>query len=305
LANHWQLGLGLSLVTALMWALVPIALKGLLTQMDATTITWYRFSVSALIAMLWYGFRSGPALKRLLSRRHIILTAIACAGLLGNYLSYVIGLDYITASAAQMVIQLAPLLLLLGSVILFKERLSYWQWLGVATFSGGLLLFFHHRLADFRTLEPRYLIGTGMLVLSAIAWAAYGLAQKKLLRFENSNVILLLVYISGTLCYLPLANPSQIMQLNSLQLGLLGFVSLNTIVAYSCFGMAMSCWQASRVSATITLSPVFTLLFVELLSLWKPDYMVTEPLDWLSWLGGLLVVLGSGVAALAKSRKRP
>ena len=303
--TNWKLGLGFSLITAIMWGLLPLALKGLLGHMDPITITWYRFSIAALIALLWYGHSNIGALKNLLSKSHRGLMLLASGGLLVNYLLYLVGLNYITPSAAQIVIQLAPLLLLLGSVVFFKEHLSMGQWLGVLAFSIGMLLFFHKRLNSIVATDSHYLAGIALIIAAAITWAGYGLAQKQLLKFESSNNILLILYIAGTLCFLPFSEPGQITTLGSIELGLLAFVSLNTIVAYGCFGLAMTHWEASRVSATITLAPLLTLVFVELLNHWQPDYIQAEPMDLLSWLGGLLVVAGSIFAALGKRRPAP
>jgi drug/metabolite transporter (DMT)-like permease len=223
---------------------------------------------------------------------------LAVVGLLANYMFYLLGLDGTTAEAAQIMIQLAPLLLLVGSVWLFKEPFSAIQWLGVIAFSTGLLLFFHHRLRTLASIDDSYLLGLILLVLAAITWAAYGLAQKQILKQVSSNDLLLLIYLAGTLCFLPNASPQQIFQLDNVGLGMLAFASLNTIVAYGCFGLAMTHWEASRVSATITLAPLFTLLFVYMANALYPGYIQTEPLDWLNWLGALLVVAGSTLAAL-------
>ena len=41
-SNHWRLGFTLSLTTAALWGLLPIALKVVLESMDAYTIVWWR-----------------------------------------------------------------------------------------------------------------------------------------------------------------------------------------------------------------------------------------------------------------------
>ena len=296
--TNWRLGLGFSLITALMWGGLPISLKAVLGDMDSITVTWYRFSLSALIALLWYGHRSGAAIRRLLSPPLLPLTLLAVSGLLANYIFYLLGLAGTTAEAAQIMIQLAPLLLLIGSVWLFKEPFSPLQWLGVIAVSTGLLLFFHHRLRTLASVDDSYLLGLLLLVLAAITWAAYGLAQKQILKQVSANDLLLLIYLAGTLCFLPASSPQQIFLLDGVGLGMLAFASLNTIIAYGCFGLAMTRWEASRVSATITLAPLFTLLFVYLANALYPGYIQTEPLDWLNWLGAILVVAGSTLAAL-------
>ena len=302
MSTNWRLGLGFSLVTAIMWGGLPIALKVVLGEMDSITVTWYRFSVSAAIAFFWYGHRSVDAIKRLLSRPLWPLTMLAIAGLLTNYIFYLTGLDRTTAEAAQILIQLAPLMLLVGSVWLFKEPFSALQWLGVIAITVGLLLFFHHRLRALANVDANYLIGMLLLLLAAATWASYGLAQKKLLKHVSAQDLLLLVYIAGTLCFLPASSPSQILQLDSLGLTMLVFASLNTIIAYGSFGIAMTHWETSRVSATITIAPLLTLLFVFLSNALYPGFIQAETLDWMSWLGAVLVVGGSTLAALGNRR---
>ena len=125
MTTNWKLGLAFSLVTVAMWGLLPLALKVILEVMDPLTNTWYRFFISAIIALLWYGHRRGAELKNLLVSKSLPLTALAVAGLLSNYLLYIWGLDHINPGAAQILIQLGPLLLLIGSVVIFKEEFSY------------------------------------------------------------------------------------------------------------------------------------------------------------------------------------
>ncbi|MEH6567489.1 MAG: DMT family transporter [Halioglobus sp.] len=302
MVTNWRLGLGFSLVTAIMWGGLPIALKVVLGEMDSITVTWYRFSLSALIAIFWYGRRSAEAIRRLLSRPLWPFTGLAVAGLLANYIFYLIGLDHTTAEAAQILIQLAPLMLLVGSVWLFKEPFSALQWLGVAAFTTGLVLFFHHRLRSLASEDESYLLGMAFLLLAAITWAAYGLAQKQLIKHVNANDLLLLIYIAGSVCFLPAASPNQIQNLDRVGLLMLAFASLNTIIAYGCFGKAMTHWESSRVSATISLTPLLTLFFVFLSNILYPGFIQTETLDWLNWAGAVLVVGGSTLAALGNRR---
>ena len=82
----WKAGLGFSLVTAIMWGALPIALKVVLAEVDSFTVTWFRFLVSTAIALAWYGRRSGSAVRRLLSRPLWPVTVLAVAGLVTNYI---------------------------------------------------------------------------------------------------------------------------------------------------------------------------------------------------------------------------
>jgi drug/metabolite transporter (DMT)-like permease len=297
--SNWKLGLGFSLVTAVMWGLLPLALKAILEVMDPITISWYRFSVSAAIAIIWYGHKRGGALKNLFKKRYWPLSLAVVVGLVGNYLLYILGLDHINPGAAQVLIQIAPLLLLGGSVVIFKEPFSTRQWLGVASLILGLLLFFHQRLTNSIVTSDTYLAGIILIVAAAVTWSLYGLAQKQLLVEHHAQDILLLIFLSGTLLLWPLSSPQQIQGLNATELLLLAFCGLNTIIAYGSFGLAMSHWHASRVSAVITLAPLLTLLFIFGLNHWKLAIIPAEPMDALSYLGALLVVSGAAVTALS------
>ena len=301
MTTNWKLGLGFSLVTVIMWGLLPLALKSVLEVMDPLTISWYRLSVSALIALVWYGHSSGPALASMFSAGQWPLTLATVAGLVGNYILYIWGLDHINPGASQILIQLAPLILLVGSVIIFKERFSLPQWLGVASFTAGLLLFFHQRLSNVIATDSGYIAGIVLIIGASLTWAVYGLAQKQLLlNKHHAKNILFLICLAGTVLLWPLAEPQQIKNLNATQLMLLLFCGVNTIIAYGSFGLAMSYWQASRVSAVIPLAPLLTLLFTFGLNHWQLADIPAEPMDWLSWFGALMVVCGAAAAALPR-----
>ena len=137
-------------------------------------------------------------------------------------------------------------------------------------------------------------------------WIAMGLTGI-LLVFLNPHwevlwyhFILLLICAAGTLLLWPLSQPAQILALPPTQLAVLLFCGLNTIVAYGAFGLAMSYWQASRVSAIIPLAPLLTLLFTAMLNHWQPARVASEPINTAVIVGALLVVAGSALAALPK-----
>lgn len=304
-SHQWRRGLGYTAITIIMWGLLPIALKGLVDVMDPLTITWYRFFASALIALLWYGYRSGNAMRSMLSRDHRHIAAAAAIGLIINYALYIWGLAYITAGASQILIQMAPMMLLLGSVYFFRERLSALQWLGVVMLLGGFIAFFHLRLtgANLQNEGNAFRLGVALTILASVGWAIYALAQKRMLiEGFNAKDILLFICLAGTLFYLPLANPLQILSLNTTQLALLGFCSLNTIAAYGSFGLAMAHWESSRVSALIPVAPLLTLLFIALFNHLGWASIDVEPANWVSHLGAIMVVAGAGLAALAGQR---
>ncbi|WP_193161351.1 DMT family transporter [Microbulbifer hainanensis] len=301
--SNWKVGLPLALITAFMWALLPIALKGLLDTITATTATWYRFVGAAVLAGGYYGWSRRLNLRQLFERALLPFTLCAVAGLLTNYLTYATGLHHITAGAAQIVIQLAPLMLLISSVLWLGEHFSPRQWLGVVMVATGLPLFFNQRLPDLISgADGEYLLGLGYIVIAAIGWAVYGFFQKKILSRATPQDLLVLIYLVGTLCFLPMAEPLSVAGLDWLGWALLLFLTANTLIAYGAFTKALAAWEASRVSATLALVPLLTLAISALIGIFWPDYIEVEPLNWISWLGAAAVVCGSLFAAIGKGR---
>jgi drug/metabolite transporter (DMT)-like permease len=296
-----RLGFLLAFSTVLLWGFLAVALKLLLVEgMDAFTITWYRLTTSALLLgafQLWRG--QLPSLGALGGKGWLLL-AVALGGLVGNYVLFVVALDFVPPATAQVVVQLAPLLFLLGGLLIFGEQFSRGQWLGLGVLVAGLALFFNQRLLDLLRVSGSEAIGVVIVIIAAIVWAAYALAQKQLLAKLSSENVLLLVYIGATIVLLPVSRPGQITELSGLGLGLLAFGVFNTLAAYGCFAEALEHWEASRVSAVISLTPLVTLFAVYvILAIW-PQAEVGQRLDALGLAGAVLVVAGSMLTALGR-----
>jgi drug/metabolite transporter (DMT)-like permease len=292
------LGFSLALLTAVLWGLLPIALKWLLSSMSAATITWIRFLVAAvLVGVVLYSRRQLPSLRGL-SKKVKVLLLITAAGLLLNYILYLNALSLLKAETAQMLVQLAPFLMMLGAVYLFKERLLLWQKIGAWLLVFGLLLFFNDRLASLLTQFDSEGVGVLLVIVAAVAWACYALAQKQLLMSFSSQQIMWLIYMAGALCFLPATELTPVLELSAWQWGIVAFCCLNTIVAYGAFAEALQHWQAANVSAVLAITPLLTIGFAQLLAYFYPQFPV-ESLNAVAWVGALLVVVGSMLTALA------
>jgi drug/metabolite transporter (DMT)-like permease len=303
--GRWQLGFTMSLTTAVLWGFLPIALKVALTGMDVCTITWWRFAVSMLGLGIFLAWRGELPRLRGTGRSAWTILGIALVALLANYLLYLIALDHTTPSVAQVVIQLAPLLLLLGGVFVFRERFAPRQWLGFFVLGMGMLLFFNRRLPELARPTVGLGLGVALMIVAAIAWAIYGLAQKRLLTVFTSRQVLWMLYVGATIALLPAAAPITMLNLDGLQLSMLAFCCANTLIAYGAFGEALHYWDLSRVSAVLTTAPLFTMASMWLVDRLGWDLLAPEGLNAWSIVGALAVVGGSMTCALAGRTARP
>ncbi|MFB2938902.1 DMT family transporter [Aerosakkonemataceae cyanobacterium BLCC-F154] len=299
-SGKWRLGLALSLLTVLLWGVLPIALKVTLQGLDAYTVTWFRFLMSFGLLGVYLATRkqlpSGEKLRSL----PLSLLAIASIFLAMNYILYLLGLSYTTPANAQVLIQLAPVLMGLGGIYIFKERYTLLQWTGLGVLTLGFLLFFNEQLRTLITAQGKYLFGSALIVVAAIVWAIYGLAQKQLLQQLTSANVMLLIYGICAMLFAPFAQPQDILKLTPLQFTMLIFCGLNTIIAYGAFAESLEHWEASRVSAVLATAPIVTLLSVWLVAFLFPTWIVTNNLTIVGVLGASLVVIGSMTIALGK-----
>jgi drug/metabolite transporter (DMT)-like permease len=304
-SGRWKLGLFLAFMAAFMWGLLPIALKGLLSYMDSITITWYRFLIALIVIFPYLKLKNKLPKLQVINRKFVlVLLFVSMVALLGNYVLYMLGLEYSTAEGAQLMIQLAPMLLLLGSLWLFKEDFNRWQVAGLVSFIAGLILFFNHRLNELTTTTSDYGYGIFLVFLAAIIWAFYALAQKQLLKYLSSMQIMIIIFLFCTLVLLPFSVPSLVIELDLLGWLLLLFCGANTIIAYGAFAESLEHWEASRVSAVLAVTPLITLLAVYTTSYYFPHYIQVEALNTLSIIGAILVVVGSACTALVRTKKK-
>ena len=300
--RHWY-GFGLSLTTAVLWGILPIFIKICLEVMDAPTITLYRFVVAGVfVFFVLMRKKSIPRLKSLGNAKTGLLF-IASLFLVINYVANVKGLEYLPPETTQVVMQVAPFLLMLGGVVFFGERLKKIEILGAILIFSGLMLFFNDRLADLFLSLNHFTIGVLIVIFAATTWAAYALMQKPLLRILTAKQLTLLIYIIGAMLLLPFAHLSQLMLMNTLQFAALLFCCVNTIVAYGAFTEAMHVWQASKVSAVISLSPLFTFLSMVIAVHWFPEQVKASDLDFWAYVGGGIVIAGSALTSMGRASK--
>jgi drug/metabolite transporter (DMT)-like permease len=302
-AQQPGIAFALAALTSVAWGLLPLALRKLVPVLDSYTITSLRFGVAAIVVGAWLAARGELPDPRRLEPRLRWLLAIAVLGLTINYVNFVKGVELTTPAIAQTVTQLSNIFLLLGGLVVFRERFAPLQWLGFALLMLGLALFFNDRLPQLLAGRSRLTLGVGLLTAGSLAWACYGLIQKRLLREFRATQLLWLFYVGGTLLLLPFASPLRALRLPALESGALVFCILNTIVGYGAYAEAMRRGEVARVSATVTTAPLFTLAAGWLAVAWAPSFAAPEQPNGLAILGACLVVAGCALCALGTSRR--
>ena len=296
--ENWKKGLVLSLVTVLFWSTLPVALEISLSGMDAMTLTWFRFLVAGLITLLVLASKRKLREFGALSHTDWLWLCLAALMLIGNYVFFLIGLDMTSPANAQVFIQMAPLLMTLGGVLIFKESFNRFQMLGVVSILVGLCLFFSDQIKQI--ISSDYTLGIWVMFAAALTWAIYALIQKKLATRLSSQSILCFIYVFASVVMVFWSDFSGFGQIQPLQWWAIAYACINTVIAYGAFAEAMNHWNASRVGMVLALTPVTTLLFINAFAFVFPSWLAAESLQQLGYIGMVFIVSGSMLASLKR-----
>ena len=298
IADHTTRGIWLSLITVAAWSVLPITLRISSRHLDPYTITWYRFTVSALALGAWLASRRGlPMIATLRAGRSVALLLVATIGLVGNYVLYLMSLSYVSPTVGTVITQLGPLLLLFGGIGLFHEHLSHRQTIGVVLLIVGLLVFFNRRLGEAADFAGRAGAGTVILLVASVAWAAYGLAQKVLLRRFASPQVLFLIYVGAAVVLAGFTAPRSVRGLPALELTMLFLSCMNTLVAYGALAEALHFAGAATVGAVLAVGPVSTLIVTWMSNRVSPGLFAPDDLNVATIIGAFIVTAGSALTA--------
>jgi len=288
-------------ITLLMWGSLPVQLKILIARIDPVTLTWYRFTGALLLLGIVAGRSCLSDLRQGWSRRTWILLLVCGLGLTLNYLTYLRGLDYLTPSTAQILMQIVPFMVLGGGILIFGEPFAKRQWWGVLFLFIGSVLFFNQKLDQIFTAES-LLFGIGFIFVSACSWTAFLLSQKALLPVLRSRTIMICCYITGFLILGPQATVETITQLETLFVVLVVSTSLIAVAGYLMFATALRHVPTTTGGLTIANIPLVTLFFMLLFG-GTVEHLAAENLNTTALLGAVVVVGGTVLGALGPSKK--
>ena len=287
-ANYLR-GILLSLVTALLWGILPIFLKISLQGFHAGTISWFRFLFAFLILAIILQWRKHNPLNILRKPPWMGIVGGAC--LSANYYWATVGVDLTGPSNMAVLIQVAGVFLVLVGVFVFHERLSLRQVLGMFIVGCGLFLFFHDQQS--RIQEPgEYYYANFLIVLAALVWVGYMVTQKFLSRQYGAQSLNLLVYAVATFALVGGVEWVDFTSAGFTAWLSLIFCAVNTLLAYGALAEAVKYIPLALISVIISLNPLITLWGMKILPEIGFAGLQSDPVGSLGYFGGAIAVTG-------------
>ena len=287
------------LVTLSLWGVLPILLKLGLNYYSSGTIAWFRFFFSFLI-LFWFIFLFRSGCEILLCPPSIgVLGGIALAA---NYFGMTQGVHFSGPSNAAVIIQLAPLFLVVVGVIFFRESITLRQLVGMFIALTGFYLFYLDRIRN-AVDNLNYSTANEWVVLAAVVWVIYMICQKKLSVKYSAQTLNLLIYFVAMVVLLPLVEWGEFFEGGVVGWSLLIILGLNTLLAYGALAEAVESIPLSLISILITLNPLITLSGMWLLSTLGVEILPVENIKWYGYLGGVVAVSGVILVVATPSKK--
>jgi drug/metabolite transporter (DMT)-like permease len=213
--------------------------------------------------------RVSPDYKLRVQKRDLLtLLALALTGVTFFFTIQYTGIQLAGASiAAVLVCLLSPLLITVFSARLFGEHLMKKQTVGIITAVAGTLLVV---LADLLNLEGSmtFLVGTLILLSTPVMWAVYSLLGEKIMQKYDAFLVVAYVSLLGGVCLIPfsLADNSffQIFTLTTNQwLGILYLSSTCSLLGYYIWFYVLKNAGATA-SSFLFAEPLVTVVFAVL-----------------------------------------
>jgi drug/metabolite transporter (DMT)-like permease len=215
------------------------------------------------------------------------LFLLGFVGVVMYHLGLNYGEQYMSASAASLIIATIPIFTVLFATLYLKEKITKKILVGIPLSLSGVALISLAGTSG-NPLEITYITAAFAVLVAALVGAGYTIAGKKLLQRYSALSLTVYAFLFGSLGLLPFLSRSLITEAAAMTWNGWGAVLflavLPTVVGYVLWYVALEIKTASEVS-------VF-LYFIPVLSTIISFFLFQEPITWLFIVGGTLVILG-------------
>jgi drug/metabolite transporter (DMT)-like permease len=271
-----------------MWGVLPVIMKASLTAFSGSLITSVRLVGSFLILFTYVVLaKRAPSFRNF--PRVAVLGGIAMTS---NYLLFIYGLERTSAISAEIIVQIAIVMMIVAGVLLFKERMTLSKGIGTGLAMMGVYLIIWNGSDIITILSQSNFTGNMMIVAAAVAWPLYGYSQVTLNKTQTSSQALSLILLPAALASL-IALPSfEASPTSPMDVPLLLLLIILAVIPYALLASSFKHLESSTVMVIITLSAVVTPLSVYVVRWLGAQFLVGETITPYTIIGGALILVG-------------
>ncbi len=282
-------GVGYASVTASLWGMLPILMDAALHLFQSGTVVWFRFTFAFVVLFAYLAFRQHHPLNIL--KKPPVIGLVSGLFLAANYFFFMEGIRLGSPSHSAVVIQSAPVLLILIGVFCFNEKINRLQITGLLIAGIGFWLFFREQGSGLEE-STNYLEANGVITLAALTWALYMALQKKLQDCYSSQDLNLLVYGTAGIALAGVVTWSEFIGVSAAGWSLLAILGINTLLAYGCLTEAIKYIPLSLISVIVALNPFITMVLMQFIPTLLPNWVRPEVISQMGYFGAVVAISG-------------
>jgi drug/metabolite transporter (DMT)-like permease len=268
------------------WAFAFPFIKIGLTELTPINLTIMRLFI---VCIIFLGIRiTAPKRFSPLQKKDILpLFFLGFLGVVLYHLGLNYGEQYMSASAASLIIATIPVFTVLFAILVIKEKITKKIIIGVPLSLAGVIIISLTGTSE-SPFEIMYLSAAFAVLVAALVGAGYTIAGKKLLQRYSALSLTVYAFLLGSLGLIPFISPSLITQVQSMTWvgwsAVLFLAILPTVVGYVMWYVALEVKTASEISVFLYFIPVLSTIISYIL--------FHDSITSLFLLGGALVILG-------------
>lgn len=290
----------LLIVAACIWGGNFVAGKALVAHMPPLTMAAVRWSIALLFLLPFFGKEAWAHRKEWL-RHYRMIAFLSLTGVAGfNTLTYV-AVQYTGSINASLMNAATPILVVVLSWLLLKERIAWTALPGILLSMVGVFWIIGRGSLD-AIMSLTFNHGDLWMLLAIFCWALYSVGMKRAAGKFPSSPFLLVQVVFALLLLLPMSfielaiTGTPIHWSPTLAAGLLYIGLFASIVAFLSWNRAIELIGPQRCSGFLNLIPLFSALFATVFT--------SERIHVYHGLGALLIITGVYAANRMMKRER-
>ena len=250
-----QGGIGAGLIAVCLWGLAPVATRALVFQLAPLALLTLRQLLAASVLLPW----AVPVMRRI-GARDMPRFAAGLLGMIGYNLPVTVGLQWLPASSAGLLLATEPVWVLVISYVFLGERAGPRVLLGSAVALAGVAV-----IAGPSALSSGYgmraVAGAALVLLATMAFGGYTVVLRPLSEKYGPVPAMAVSTVLGAVPYLAFVGPLWPSRLSQPAWAELLFLALgSTVAGMLLWNQAIVRGGSARISRLLYLEPVVSVL---------------------------------------------
>ena len=289
-------GIICAFITALIWGSLPLIMKFGLEVFSGTFISFTRIFGTFIILYIYFKIKGEKII--ILKNKLVVLAGLTIAM---NYLAFIHGLQLSIAITTEIIAQFGCILMICVGILVLKEQVNKYKIIGIILSVTGVFIVIWNGANWLNLLNETHLIGSLIVLFSAIIWPIYGYTQVVTNRKLDPLMGLLTIFFYASIFIVPIGLLETVIYehniiFNLKNIFLLLILILAALIPYVTLAKSYKYIESSTTTiiilSTIIITPILSTILKSLgYSIFNNEIVTTFTV-----VGGLLIFIGITLA---------